>query len=169
MDLIKKFNRIEEGILAFALLGIALLTFVETALRYTVSYTFAWFGELANYSLIFCTYLGASVGVKYGTHFSMEALTEYCPDRASHLLKAAAYLISGMISVLIVYYGTLHLLKLSSFGVRSSALQLPMYLPYLPIPLFSISMAFRFFTLFVKHGRGFLRREPFERVRRLGR
>jgi len=166
MDFIKTFNRIEEGILAFALLGIALLTFVETALRYTVSYTFAWFGELANYSLIFCTYLGASIGVKYGAHFSMEALTEYCPDRASHLLKATAYLISAMISLLIVYYGTLHLLKLRSFGVTSSALQLPMYIPYIPIPLFSISMAFRFFTLFIKQGRSFLKKEPFERARR---
>ncbi len=46
--------------------------------------------------MIFCTYLGASIGVKYGTHFSMEALTEYCPDRVSHLLKAAAYFISGL-------------------------------------------------------------------------
>lgn len=166
MNFIETLNRIEERILAFSLLGIALLTFVETALRYTVSYTFPWFGEFANYSMIFCTYLGASIGVKYGTHFSMEALTEYCPDRASHLLKATAYLISGMISALIVYYGTLHLLKLKSFGVKSSALQLPMYIPYIPIPLFSISMAFRFFSLSVKHWKRFLRKEPFERGRR---
>lgn len=166
MDFIRKFNRIEEGVLAFSLLGLALLTFVETALRYTVSYTFPWFGEFANYSMIFCTYLGASIGVKYGTHFSMEALTEYCPDRASHVLKASAYLVSGIIAILIVYYGTLHLLNLKSFGVKSSAMQLPMYIPYIPIPLFSISMAFRFFTLSLKHWKSYLQKEPFERVRR---
>ena len=166
MRFIKTFNRVEEGILAFALLGIALCTFVETALRYTLSYTFPWFGEFANYTLIFCTYLGASVGVKYGTHFSMEAMTEYCPDRVSHLLKAAAYLISGIISLLIVYYGTLHLLNLKSFGVKSSAMQLPMYIPYMPIPLFSLSMSFRFFTLCWKHINSFQKKEPFERVKR---
>jgi C4-dicarboxylate transporter, DctQ subunit len=166
MDFIGKLNRIEEGILAFSLLGLAILTFVETVLRYTVSYTFPWFGEFANYSMIFCTYLGASIGVKYGTHFSMEALTEYCPDRASHLLKASAYLLSGIISILIVYYGTLHLLNLKSFGVKSSAMQLPMFIPYIPIPLFSISMAFRFFTLSFAHWRRCLKGEPFQRVRR---
>jgi C4-dicarboxylate transporter, DctQ subunit len=165
-DLVKKCNKIEEGFLAFTLLGIALLTFVETALRYTISYTFPWFGELANYTMIFCTYLGASIGVKYGTHFSMEALTEYCPDRASHLLKAAAYLLSGITTMLIVWYGTLHLLKLKSFGVKSSAMQLPMFIPYIPIPLFSISMTCRFFILSYKHWRSFLRHEPFERVRK---
>ena len=166
MDFIRKLNKIEEGVLAFSLLGLAILTFVETALRYTVSYTFPWFGEFANYSLIFCTYLGASIGVKYGTHFSMEALTEYCPDRASHLLKASAYLVSGIIAILIVYYGTLHLLNLKSFGVKSSAMQLPMYIPYIPIPLFSLSMAFRFCTLSFSHWKSYLKKEPFERVRR---
>jgi C4-dicarboxylate transporter, DctQ subunit len=167
MVFIKIFNRVEEGVLAFAILGIAMCTFVETALRYTLSYTFPWFGELANYSMIFCTYLGASIGVKYGTHFSMEALTEYCPDRVSHLLKAAAYLVSGIISLLIVYYGTLHLLNLKSFGVKSSAMQLPMYIPYIPIPLFSLSMAVRFFTLSWTHWNSFLSKESFERVKRM--
>jgi len=166
MDVVKNINKIEEGILTFTLLGLAIITFAETALRYAVSYTFPWFGEFANYSMIFCTYLGASIGVKYGTHFSMEALTEYCPDRISHLLKTAAYLISGITAAVIVYYGTIHLLNLKSFGVTSSAMQLPMYIPYIPIPLFCISMAIRFFMLSFKHGKSFLRREPFERVRR---
>lgn len=165
-NLIKKLNKVEEGLLGMALLGLAILTFIETGLRYTISHTFTWFGEFANYSMIFCTYLGAAIGVKYGTHFSMEALTEYCPDRVSHLLKTVAYLISGVVCILFIYYGIVHILKLQSFGVKSSAMQLPMFIPYIPIPLFSISMAFRFFALSRKHFMKFLRREPFERVRR---
>ena len=164
-DLIKRLNAIEEGVLAYALLGIALFTFLETVLRYTVSYTFTWFNELANYTIIFCTYLGASVGVKYGTHFSMEALTEYCPDKISHLLKTAAYFLSGVMAVLFVYYGTKHLFSLKSFGVKSSAMQIPMYIPYIPIPLFSISLAFRFFALSYRHFNSFRKGEPFERIR----
>ncbi|MCX8023562.1 MAG: TRAP transporter small permease [Syntrophorhabdaceae bacterium] len=163
--IISIFNRIEEATVAFYLLGLAILTFLETMLRYTVSYTFPWFGELANYSMIFCTYLGASIGVKYGTHFSMEALTECMPDRVSHVLKAFAYLISGIVAVIIVYYGTIHLLKLKGFGVKSSAMGIPMYIPYIPIPLFSITMAFRLFSLSLKHFKAFLKNAPFERVR----
>jgi C4-dicarboxylate transporter DctQ subunit len=165
-DLIKRLNKFEEGVLAYTLLAIAVFTFIETILRYTISYTFTWFNELANYTIIFCTYLGASIGVKYGTHFSMEALTEYCPDKASHLLKAAAYFISGIMALLFVYYGTKHLFSLKSFGVKSSAMQIPMYIPYIPIPLFSISMAFRFFALSYRHFNSFMKDEPFERIRR---
>jgi len=164
-DLIKKLNIFEEGVLAYTLLAIAIFTFIETALRYTISYTFTWFNELANYTIIFCTYLGASIGVKYGTHFSMEALTEYCPDKVSHLLKTAAYFLSGVMAVLFVYYGTKHLFSLKSFGVRSSAMQIPMYIPYIPIPLFSISIAFRFFALSYRHFNSFRKGEPFERIR----
>jgi C4-dicarboxylate transporter DctQ subunit len=164
-DLIKKLNAVEEGVLAYALLAIALFTFLETVLRYTISYTFTWFNEFANYTIIFCTYLGASVGVKYGTHFSMEALTEYCPDRVSHLLKTAAYFLSGVMAVLFVYYGAKHLFSLKSFGVKSSALQIPMYIPYIPIPLFSLSLAFRFFALSYRHFNSFRKGEPFERIR----
>ncbi len=149
-----------------ALLGLAILTFVETALRYTVSYTFTWFGEFANYMMIFCTYLGAAIGVKYGTHFSMEALTEYCPDKVSHLLKTTAYFISGIVCILFVYYGVVHIFKLQLFGAKSPAMQLRMFIPYIPIPLFSIIMVFRFFALSYKHFMSFLRREPFERVRK---
>lgn len=165
-NLIKKLNKVEEGVLGVSLLGLAILTFIETGLRYSVSYTFTWFGEFANYMMIFCTYLGAAIGVKYGTHFSMEALTEYCPDRVSHLLKTIAYFISGVVCMLFVYYGAVHIGKLHSFGVKSPAMQLRMYIPYLPIPIFSMVMAFRFFVISRKHFTKFLRREPFERVRR---
>jgi C4-dicarboxylate transporter DctQ subunit len=165
-EILKKLNRIEEWAVGFALLGLAVLTAVEAGLRYTVSYTFSWFGEFANYTMIFFTYLGASIGVKYGTHFSMEALTEYSHDRASHLLKAVAYALSGMVCLLFVYYGAVHLLKMKSFGVKSPAMQLPMFIPYLPIPVFSLTMGFRFFTLSLQHFLGFLKNEPFERVRR---
>jgi C4-dicarboxylate transporter DctQ subunit len=165
-DLITKLNKFEEGVLAYALLGIAVFTFVETLLRYSISYTFVWFNEAANYTIIFCTYLGASVGVKYGTHFSMEALTEYCPDKVSHFLKTVAYFLSGVMAVLFIYYGTIHLVNLKSFDVKSSAMQIPMYIPYIPIPLFSIPMAFRFFALSYRHFTSFRKGEPFERIRR---
>jgi C4-dicarboxylate transporter, DctQ subunit len=166
---LKRLNRIEEGMAGFMLLAICLLTFLETFLRYTISYSFPWFQEVANYTLILVTYLGAAIGVKYGTHFSMEAVTEYAPDRAAHLLKAAAFFISGLAAVLIIVYGFEQIAQTREFGVKTPAMQIPMYLPYLPIPLLSIPMGLRFFILSAKHARSFTRGEPFERVRKKDR
>lgn len=158
--------RFEETVLALSLLGLALLTFIETALRYTISYTFTWFQEFSNYMIVFTTFLGASVATKYVMHFSMEAITQYAPDRVSHLLKTTGYFISGIVVLLFVYFGTTHIMALKGFGVTSAAMQIPMFIPYIPIPLFSLVMSFRFFRLAYKHLLGFLKDEPFEKVLR---
>jgi C4-dicarboxylate transporter DctQ subunit len=163
---IKTLNQVEEGAVGFTLLGMAGLTAVETLLRYTISYTFSWFGEFANYTMIFIAYLGASLGVKYGALFSMDALSEYLPDRASHLLKALAYALSGAICLLFIYYGIMQIMKMRAFGSKSPAMQLPMFIPYLPIPVFSTTMGVRFFLLSFKHLRGFVRNSPYERIRK---
>ncbi|HOP86926.1 MAG TPA: TRAP transporter small permease [Syntrophorhabdaceae bacterium] len=163
---LKGLNRFEEGLCGIILLGLACLTFVETFLRYTVSYSFPWFQEFANYALIFSTYLGASIGVKYGMHFSMEAVTEYTPDRVSHLLKTIAYFISGLAVILFIYFGIRHIQSIIKFGTKSPSMQIPMYIPYLAIPLFSITMSFRFFVLSYKHFKKFLHNEPYLKVRK---
>ncbi len=165
MDIfIKKLNRIEEWTAGDIFLGLAVFTFIETVLRYTISYTFPWFQEFANYMLIFGTYLGASIGVKYGTHFSMEALTEYAPDRLSHALKSLAYFVSGLAVILFIFYGVKHIQAVIGFGVKSPAMQIPMYIPYIAIPLFSVTMSFRFFVLSYQHLRKFINNDPYEKV-----
>jgi C4-dicarboxylate transporter, DctQ subunit len=159
-------GRFEETVLAVSLLGLALLTFLETALRYTIAYTFTWFQEFSNYMIVFTTFLGASLATKYVMHFSMEAITQYAPDRISHLLKTTGYFISGVVVSLFVYFGTLHVVALRSFGVMSAAMQIPMFIPYIPIPLFSLIMTFRFFRLSCRHLQSFLKNEPFDKVAR---
>ncbi|MCS7281109.1 MAG: TRAP transporter small permease [Desulfobacterota bacterium] len=166
MGIIRKLQAIEEGVIAFLILFLAFITFLETVFRYTISFTFMWFNEFANYTLIFMTFLGASLGVKYGTHFSMEALTESLPDRTGHLLKLLAYIVSSFICSVFVYYGLTHVIHLKKFGVKSSAMQIPMFLPYFSIPVFSAIMALRFFFLSVSHFISFLRKEPLKKLTR---
>jgi len=162
----RKLNELEEYIVGLVLILLAVVTFVETMLRYTISMTFMWFNEFANYTLIFMTFLGASIGVKYGTHFSMEALTESLSGRRSHLIKSVAYFLSGLISIVFLAYGTLHVINLKNFGVKSSAMQIPMYIPYLSIPFFSAIMAVRFFILSFSHMRSFLKKEVYKKITR---
>jgi TRAP-type C4-dicarboxylate transport system permease small subunit len=45
-------------------------------------------------------------------------------------------------------------------------MQLPMFIPYLPIPVFSTTMAVRFLLLSFTHLRGFVTNSPYERIRK---
>ena len=150
--LIRLLNRLEEGTLALTLLGLALLAFVEVLLRYLFGYSFAWFEELSRYLGVFMTFLGASLGVKYGTHFSMDFFIKRAGPRAGRLIQAATCLAAAGLFFCLAYIGLQHVLKLGRFGVRSSAMQIPMSIVYLPIAVFSFTIALRFLIRSVRHG-----------------
>ncbi|MEJ2040820.1 MAG: TRAP transporter small permease [Desulfosarcinaceae bacterium] len=141
--IIRTLNKLEEGTLALTLLGLALMAFMEVVSRYVFNHSFTWFEELSRYLGVFMTFLGASLGVKYGTHFSMDLMVRKAGPRGGALLNAITCLVAAALFCVLAYLGLEHMLKLKKFGVRSAAMQLPMYIAYLPIALFSATMALR--------------------------
>ena len=154
-------NNIEELLLGFTLLGLAIFVFLQVILRYGFHFAFSWAEELGRYLTIFLTFLGASLGVKYGSHFSMEALSQNLPHRYRHLMKAVVNLICGLFFVLVIYFSWQQIGKLHRYGASTATLHVPMYVPYIPIPFFSITIALRFFYRCYIHVMGFARNEAF--------
>jgi C4-dicarboxylate transporter DctQ subunit len=155
-------ERLEEWVLAYTLLGIVLLSFIQVVLRYAFHYNFTWFEELGRYICVFLTFLGASIAVKTGAHFSMDAIVQSVPGRAAHLMKVVVNLACTLFFVIIVYYGTLHCMKLGRYGVKTAALRIPMFVPYLSIPVFSFIMSLRFLGKMIVHIRSFVNNQPFQ-------
>lgn len=153
VKLIRWWNLLEEVVLGWSLLGLALLAFLQVVLRYAFASGFDWTEEFGRYALIFLTFLGASIGVKHGTHFSVEAVVKVLPPRAGHALRALANVLAGLLFLTVAWYGSVHTWKLHRFGVSSAALRVPMWVPYAAIPLFSFSLGVRFFLEAVKEGR----------------
>ena len=146
-------NNIEELVLGLTLLGLAVFVFIQVVLRYGFHFAFSWAQELGRYLTIFLTFLGASLGVKYGTHFSMEALVKYLPPRLSHLVQALANFLCGVFFFVIIYFALVQIEKLHRYGARTATLRMPMYIPYIPIPVFSLTMSLRFFRETYAHVR----------------
>jgi C4-dicarboxylate transporter DctQ subunit len=142
--IIRAANKIEEGTLVATLLGLALMAFVEVVSRYAFNHSFTWFEELSRYLGVFMTFLGASLGVKYGTHFCMDLMVRKAGLRGGAFINAFTCLIAAALFAMLAFLGMEHSLKLKKFGVHSAAMQLPMYLAYLPIAVFSATMALRF-------------------------
>ncbi len=153
MRILRYWNRLEEVVLGWTLLGLALLAFVQVVLRYAFATGLDWGEEFGRYVSVLLTFLGASVGVKHGTHFSVEALVKALPYRASHGVRALASLLTALLFAVVVWYGSIHTAKLQRFGVSSASLRVPMWIPYLPIPLFSATLSVRFFLQSLRHAR----------------
>ena len=93
---IKILNAIEEWSLVFILLGLAFLSFVQVFCRYLLGFSFTWMDEISRYFGVLIAFLGASLGVKYGTHFSMDLVYEkVSSDGFRHGLKVFINVISG--------------------------------------------------------------------------
>ena len=149
--LLRAYNHLEEGVLALGLLGLALMAFVEVVTRYIFNHSFTWFEEFSRYFCVFLTFLGASLGVKYGLHFSMDYVVTRVSARTGHLMRMTGNLISAALFSAVTYYAWLHALKMKKFGTTSAAMGLPMFWAYLPIAVFSASLVVRFLIQAYKH------------------
>ena len=70
----KLLDRVENITLVWTILGLAMIGFVQVISRYMFNYSFTWFEELGRYLGVFIAFLGASIGVKTGSHFTMDLL-----------------------------------------------------------------------------------------------
>lgn len=152
----------EELFIGYALLTVAVIATVQVFLRYTFDIAFDWVDEGSRYMTILITFVGAGVCVRYGSHFSMDALVQYAPNRGKHLLKFLANLVSALAMAVVFYYSWLQIERLHRFEATTPSLQIPMYIPYLPIGIFTLVISLRFLIQAIKHFDGLVHDKPFE-------
>jgi C4-dicarboxylate transporter DctQ subunit len=153
---------LEKGILVFGLLGLSLMAFFEVLSRYLFNHSFTWFEEFSRYFCVFLTFLGASLGVKYGTHFCMDFVITRVPPRVGRIMRLSTSLIAAGLFLLVAWLAFEHALKLKKFGTTSAAMSLPMFWAYLPIGIFSITLSLRFLVQSLQHAQGLFKNEPLE-------
>lgn len=157
-----KFNTAEELFIGYALLLIAVVATIQVLLRYLFGIAYDWVDEGSRYMGILITFVGAGVCARMGNHFCMDAVLQYVPNRFKHLLKALANLVSTLTMGVVFYYSWIQIEKLHRFEATTPSLQIPMYIPYLPIGIFTAVIALRFFIKTWIHINGSIHNLPYE-------
>ena len=88
------------------------------------SIRFFWVEEIGEYALAWLTFIGAAIGIRRGTHFAVQILTERLPRRLRRAIAAGHY-------VLLVAFGGL----LAIYGWQVSELNSQSYSPALDLNL----------------------------------
>jgi C4-dicarboxylate transporter, DctQ subunit len=143
--IVASLQRLEELTLTVTLLGLAAIATVQVGTRYLLGISFDWFEEGGRFVGVFITFLGASIGVKRGAHFTMDAVVTSLSPPLAKALRVAIGLFSACVFLLVAWYGFKIVGRAHRFGSTSAALGVPMYVVYLPVPLLSITIAVRFF------------------------
>ena len=164
MQRIKNFlDRVENITLVWTILGLALIGFVQVIARYVFNYSFTWYEELGRYLGVFIAFMGAAIGVKTGSHFTMDLLVSKMRQPYQGLFKLLTHCLCSFFFLVVAWYSWKIVSRMHGYGTTSPTMEIPMYVAYLPIPVFSVVIGIRFFL----KGAG-LAKEAFTAERQVG-
>ncbi|MEH0022313.1 MAG: TRAP transporter small permease [Desulfobacter sp.] len=140
-------DRVENTTLVWTILSLALIGFVQVIARYIFNYSFTWFEELGRYLGVFIAFLGASIGVKTGSHFTMDLIVSKLGQPLQGIVRALTHTLSALFFFTVAWYSWKIVMRMHGYETTSPTMGIPMYIAYLPIPVFSIFIGIRFLIL----------------------
>ena len=127
------FHRLEEGLIAFLLAVMTLITFTQVVARYVFNFSFVWALELVTYLFGFLIFLGMSYGVRVGTHIGVDALVKALNPKAARVVGAVAALLCVAYSVIIFIGAWTYVAKMYEIGIMAEDLPIPQWVPRLSL------------------------------------
>ncbi|QPC42931.1 TRAP transporter small permease [Kaustia mangrovi] len=126
-------DRAVDAVLISALAVIIAVMVLQVAMRYFFHAALPWPEELAQFLLVALSLLGTYRAVGANLHVAVDAIPRRWHGRTLRALQAAGLVAAGLFLGYIAWGGW-HL-AMSAWTQPSTALRLPMALPYLVIPL----------------------------------
>jgi len=120
------------------IVGMTVVTFAQVFFRFVIIHSLPWSEEFSRYSLVWASFLGASVALKRGLHIGVEAFV----GRLSNEKRRLIYLITLTLIMAFLLVVIIKGFQMAFFNMRQSspAMRIPMGFPYLAIPMGSLIM-----------------------------
>lgn len=136
-------DRFEEWAIIVLLSAMSVLVFVSTFTRYVFFYPITWGEEAARYMMVWLAYIGASAGLKRGSHLGVEAFVTVLPKSWRPFLNVLRYLIIIVFNALVVLLARQIMANQMLTGQTSPALAIPIYFAYAAVPVGAVLMTLR--------------------------
>lgn len=146
----KIIDKLEEILVITATLFAAAITFINVIMRYIFRYSLDWPMEVGEFLLITVTYLGCSIAVRKNNHIRIDILPKMFPSKENLFdnIGNLFFLVFGIILTALTAKYFFSLYEMRSFKL-SAAARIPMFIPYLAIPLGGGLLVFRIIQWFI--------------------
>jgi C4-dicarboxylate transporter, DctQ subunit len=128
-------NRFEEITASVALSFMAIIIIVQVFQRYVLQHSLDWPEELARYLFIYSVYIGASYAALGRRHLEVTIVRTVFGRKIGNIFTIAAYVISSFFCALMFVWGIQMTIFVAETNQVAPALQFPMYIAYICIPL----------------------------------
>lgn len=143
-------SRAEEILIGTLILSASCILFANVVARYVFNDGFSWAEELVRYQIVWMVLLGASVAARQGIHIGIDILRRFSPAPVAKAITLLVHGLSVVFCAFLVFYGIELTEQTQRFGQVSSALQAPMWVVQLAIPVGAGLMALRFAQHFMR-------------------
>ena len=149
------FSRIlERNFLAGTIIFSSLLLFVNVVMRYIFLLPIYWAEELSRYLMVWMIFIGASQVTLQGGHIAVDIVPRLLSKRANLTLALAINLVCILFSIVLAYFSYKQMMRVKAAHQISPAMELPMWIAYLAIPLGAVLMLIRFIQQMILRLRG---------------
>ena len=156
---LKTFERYFLGANRWALIillaAMALLIFVNVALRYLTNQSIEWAEEVSRHMMIWLTFLGAGPVLRYGGHIAVENLQDALPRSAAIAVRAFVAALLFAFFGFMIWYGWLYMGR--TMFQLTAATQIPFAYIYAAMPVGGILLVVHWLLIV----RGYVLRRQF--------
>jgi TRAP-type C4-dicarboxylate transport system permease small subunit len=114
------------------LAAMAIMVFANVALRFTTDHSILWVEEVSRYLMIWLTFLGSGLVLRYGAHIGIDTLQERFPGAAPAVRVIIFVLLLGFFAAM-VWLGVRY--SMLTWGQTTPVLGIPIGAVYLAMPI----------------------------------
>ena len=133
-------NRIERILVAcnrwlliLLLVAMACIVFANVVLRYTTGDSIVWAEEVARHLMIWVTFLGAGLVLRFGGHVAIDNLHQAVSTRAARWLRTVVAVGIGIFCLVMIYFSILYVW--ATRFQTTAATDIPISFSYLAMPV----------------------------------
>ncbi|GAE30324.1 TRAP transporter small permease [Halalkalibacter hemicellulosilyticus] len=139
MGVLKKLDqwviKIEEWILSYAIITIAVMVIGNMLSRTITGSSWAFSMEVSNFAVIIATFLGISYAARKGRHISMSAFYDLAPFPIRKALAIFIPAVTALTLLVLAWFSFSYFQALYESGRVTTAMQLPAYIFAFFVPI----------------------------------
>lgn len=128
-------SSIEKILSMILMFSMAVIVTLAVGFRYILNSPLSWAGEVSIFLLIWISFIGGSLGLKYKSQASVTIVLEYVSSKVKRIILILGHMIMLVFLVLLIYYSISWILSPSVAYQKSTAMLIPMWIPYAAVPL----------------------------------
>ncbi len=142
-------NRVEEGIVSLILVVMTVTVFVEVILRFGFNTGMVWADQFVLHLAAWMVLLGASYGVKVGSHIGVDFVVRMLPPTARRITTAVALTMCLVYCGLFIYGSWFYLAKLHRIGIEVDDIPIAKWIAHSVLLIGFVLLALRFLILLI--------------------